>query len=139
MTFTESIKTCLKDKYATFTGRASRSEYWWFYLFMLIIGIIVVWVCGLYDVNRTPSLAVSIPLLILEILLIIPSIAVTVRRLHDAGQSGWLWLISLIPFVGQLILLVLCILPTQKTKNKYGDIPADVHVVNADNQNQIEQ
>ena len=78
MSFTESVKTVLFQKYATFKGRASRSEYWWFALFMFLTGII-----GLLGeiING-----------IISLLIFIPSIAVTVRRLHDTNHSGLLLL-----------------------------------------------
>lgn len=75
MNFTESIKTVLFQKYATFNGRASRSEYWWFYLFTFLIGFI-----GLLN---------EVLNIIIGLLILIPSIAVAVRRLHDTNHSGW--------------------------------------------------
>ena len=91
MNFKNAIKTCLKDKYANFKGRASRSEFWFFYLF-LVIG---------YAISIS-TMFISIKLFIGTILIfflamIIPSIAVTVRRLHDINKSGWFILLPL-PF-----------------------------------------
>ena len=79
MTFPESIKTCF-SKYATFTGRASRSEYWWFYLFILIGSFIPV---------------ISI---IFSLATFVPTIAVTSRRLHDVDRSGW-WQVAPISMI----------------------------------------
>lgn len=73
MTLTDSIQTCF-NKYATFTGRASRSEYWWFMLCILVLSFV-------------PGLDV-----IVGIVTLIPSISVGVRRLHDTNHSGW-WLL----------------------------------------------
>ena len=78
MSFTESVKIVLLQKYATFKGRASRSEYWWFALFMFLLGIVGL-ISEIIDV-------------IISLLILIPSIAVTVRRLHDTNRSGWLLL-----------------------------------------------
>ena len=91
MNFKNAIKTCLKDKYANFKGRASRSEFWFFYLF-LVIG---------YAISIS-TMFISIKLfigtiLIFSLAMIIPSIAVTVRRLHDINKSGWFILLPL-PF-----------------------------------------
>ena len=91
MNFKNTIKTCLKDKYANFKGRASRSEFWFFYLF-LVIG---------YAISIS-TIFISIKLLIgtmsiFVLAMIIPSLAVTVRRLHDINKSGWFILLPL-PF-----------------------------------------
>lgn len=101
MTFGQSIKTCF-SKYVTFSGRASRSEYWWFALFSFIVGFIPV-------VN------------LLGLLLILPGLAVAVRRLHDIGKSGWNFLWVLIPFLGALYLLWLYIQESQPSANKWGE------------------
>ena len=89
MNFTESIKTCLTKKYLSFSGRASRSEFWFFYLFVLI---------G-YIICFTLIIAVSFKLFWLMGLfmlgMVIPAFAVTARRLHDTNKSGWF---QLIPF-----------------------------------------
>lgn len=91
MTFGESIKTCF-SKYATFEGRASRSEFWWFALFTFlasaVLGIVSEPLSGLF------SLAV-----------LLPSLAVGARRLHDINKSGWLLLLWLIPIIGWIILI----------------------------------
>lgn len=92
MTFGESINTCFK-KYATFDGRASRSEYWWFFLFTFLVsmatGIVSETLSGLF------SLAV-----------LLPSLAVGARRLHDTDRSGWFLLLWIIPIVGWIVLLI---------------------------------
>ena len=82
MNFKNTIKTCLKDKYANFSGRASRSEFWFFYLFIIIVYAILflfiivsfkfLWVLGIFVLG-----------------IIIPTLAVTFRRLHDVNKSGW--------------------------------------------------
>jgi uncharacterized membrane protein YhaH (DUF805 family) len=91
MTFFDAIKTCY-SKYADFDGCASRSEYWWYMLFTVLASI------AFSTVNE-----VLYGLFALANLL--PSIAVTARRLHDTDRSGWLQLLVLIPLVGALILL----------------------------------
>ena len=100
MTFGQSIQTCF-NKYVTFSGRATRSEYWWFALLSFIVGFIPV-------VN------------FLSILLILPGLAVAVRRLHDVGKSGWNLLWAIIPVLGALYLLWLYIQESEAGANKWG-------------------
>ena len=106
MNFLESVETCFK-KYVDFNGRASRSEFWWFYLFWIIAYI----VSAMID-----------PILILLVILglLLPYITVTARRLHDINKTGWLQLIVLIPLVGPIIMLVFCVTEGDKKRNKYG-------------------
>jgi uncharacterized membrane protein YhaH (DUF805 family) len=109
------------SKYARFDGRASRGEYWWWTLiiggafFVLSIAASVLGVSSSPDGGRTPGTA-AVPLLIIlgiaGLAVIVPNLALLVRRLHDAGFSGWLALLTLIPSVGGLILLVLAALPS---------------------------
>ena len=106
MTFQESIKTCF-SKYADFNGRAVRSEYWWFALFIVLVsmglGIISEIVSGLF------SLAV-----------LIPSIAAAARRLHDTNRSGWWQLIAFIPFIGWIIIITFLAQEGNSDTNQYG-------------------
>jgi uncharacterized membrane protein YhaH (DUF805 family) len=91
MTFVESISTCF-NKYATFEGRAPRSEYWWFVLFTWLVSLAT----GM--INETLSGLFSLAVLL-------PSLAVGARRLHDIDKSGWFLLLWLIPIIGWLVLL----------------------------------
>ena len=97
MTFTKSIEVCF-NKYATFSGRASRSEFWWFYLFGILGGIIA----GIIDVMIFGySIEVTGPMgWIFTIVLLLPSIAVGARRLHDVGKSGWWQLLYFVLIIG---------------------------------------
>ena len=106
----ESISTCIR-KYIDFSGRAQRSEYWWFLLFRVIVGIAVGW----------------IPLLggIVGLLLLLPSLAVQARRLHDTNRSAW-WLLTLVPPItpiGVIVLLIMSIFPGTIGPNQYGPNP----------------
>lgn len=103
MNFVESIKTCL-GKYVDFSGRASRAEYWWFFLFSFIIGLIPV-------VN------------FLSILLIVPTLSVSWRRMHDIGKGGGWWFINLIPLIGNIWFIVLAATKGEPTANRFGDAP----------------
>jgi uncharacterized membrane protein YhaH (DUF805 family) len=110
MTFGESIGICFK-KYATLDGRASRPEYWWFFLFSLLVQI------GGSIVSDTVA-----GLLCLALLL--PSVAVGARRLHDIGRTAWWLLIGLIPLIGALVLLYWFVQPGAEGANEYGEAPA---------------
>ena len=99
-------------RYADFKGRSRRSEYWWASLSIAIIGAIVGAILG--DLAYIWSLAV-----------LVPSIAIAVRRLHDIGKSGWWYLISLIPLVGAIIMIVWCC--TDSTEdNQWGPNPKNI-------------
>jgi uncharacterized membrane protein YhaH (DUF805 family) len=92
MTFGESIKTCF-SKYADFSGRASRSEYWWFVLFVFLASS----VCSI----------LSQPLAgIFGLATLLPWVAAATRRLHDTGRTGWWQLIALVPIIGFIVLIV---------------------------------
>jgi len=105
MTFGESIRVCI-SKYATFAGRASRSEFWWFMLFLLLAAA----ACGVVSDKLS---------VVFTIATILPAIAVTTRRLHDIDKSGWQQLIGLVPIVGWILVIVwLCQAGTEA--NRFG-------------------
>jgi uncharacterized membrane protein YhaH (DUF805 family) len=110
MTFEQSIRVCL-SKYATFAGRASRSELWWFVLFLVLVSV----VCGIF--SETLSAVFTLATLL-------PAIAVTTRRLHDVDKSGWMQLIGLIPIVGWILVIVWCC-QVGKEPNRFGPAPAN--------------
>lgn len=126
MTFGESINRCLKQKYSDFNGRASRSEYWWFALFQFLIYLVLAFVTGgIVDYATGEINGFGAVVFLLAILaLIVPAIAAAARRLHDTDKSGWWYLISLIPYVGGIILLVLLALPGTEGPNRFGDAPS---------------
>lgn len=109
MTFGESISACLK-KYATFDGRASRPEYWWFFLFSILVQM------GGAMVGQAIAGLLALALLL-------PSLAVGVRRLHDTGRTGWWLLVGLIPLIGGLILLYWFAQRGVEGANEYGEAP----------------
>ena len=104
--------------YANFTGRARRTEYW---MFTLINAIIYIIVGGLGAIMDSTFLIMLYGVYGLAI--IVPSLAVLVRRLHDTGRSGWWFFISFVPFVGAIILLVFTCLDSQMENNEYGSNP----------------
>ena len=116
MDFQTSVKTCFK-KYADFSGRALRSEFWWFVLFSLLGGIVSVIIDVMilgYSIESYGPVNI-----IFSVALILPGIAVTARRLHDINKSGWWQLIEL-TIIGILLILVWNITEGEKKKNIYG-------------------
>ena len=115
MSFIESITVCFK-KYFDFKGRASRSEFWYFYLFVILVNFISIYIA----IQMPFFFAVAI---ISGLILLVPALAVTARRLHDTGRSGWWQLTAYIPYVGfiaSIILIVIWCTEGEKKKNKYG-------------------
>lgn len=112
--------TVLK-RYAVFSGRAQRAEYWMFALFNLIAVIILSIVDGLLSLELAPGMGILYTVYFLAVL--IPSLAVSVRRLHDIDSSGWFFLIILVPLVGAIWLLVLFVREGTAGDNKYGSNP----------------
>ena len=116
MDFQTSIKTCF-NKYVVFSGRASRSEFWWFVLFILIISMIG-WVVDVmifgYPAEVTGPMG-----WIITIATILPSLAVGARRLHDTDKTGW-WQLLWITIVGGILVLIWQATMGEKKKNKYG-------------------
>lgn len=102
-------------KYMVFKGRARRKEYWMFILINVLINIVL----GIID----NSLGTAYLGLIYSLVVLLPGIAVTVRRLHDIDKSGWWILISLIPVLGGIILLYFMILDGKAEDNQYGSSP----------------
>lgn len=108
-------------RYTQFNGRASRSEFWWFQLFIVIVSIplyVLGFIAG-YTGSQTLALASTGLSAVMWLALIVPLIAVTVRRLHDTDRSGWWYLLMLVPFVG-LVVLVFMLLPGTAGDNRFG-------------------
>lgn len=109
-------------KYATFSGRARRKEFWMYSLFNTIFIVLLMIADGLLGfISRSTGLGILSTLYILSTLL--PSIALTVRRLHDIGRSGWWHLIVLVPIVGPIVLIVFSCLDSQAGENQFGPNP----------------
>ena len=111
MNFIESLQTCYK-KFFDFSGRASKSEYWWFQLYNAIIYLLTF----VFEGDLTLLFSILI------IANIIPIWAAAVRRVHDSDKSGWMVLISVIPIIG-LYVIVLLIQDGSKGKNRFGAKP----------------
>ncbi|ALV34321.1 DUF805 domain-containing protein [Streptomyces sp. CdTB01] len=119
--FIEALK-----KYAEFSGRSRRKEYW---MFALFVGIIDVILAIIPIASKTPALFALLGIFYLAIL--VPSLAVGVRRMHDTGRSGWWLLIGAVPFIGGIWLLVLTCLDSQPGPNQYGPNPKEAPVAYA--------
>lgn len=116
MTFTEAVQSCFA-KYVTFTGRALRSEFWYFVLFILLGGVVT----NFIDIAILGTPEGGGPLtLIFSLGTFLPNIAVSVRRLHDIGKSGWFLLLVLIPLVGIILLIVWFARKGDERPNEYG-------------------
>ena len=112
-------------KYAVFNGRARRKEYWYFVLFNIIISIVLT---GIDGVTGSLSAQTGMGLLsgIYSLAILIPSIAVSVRRLHDTDRSGWWLLIVLVPLIGAIVLLVFAVQDSKPGANQFGENPKEV-------------
>lgn len=126
MNFKDAVMTCLKEKYASFEGRARRSEFWYFMLFILITNIGAAIVFAILGALIKGAVGAAVGYVVgaslVSLGLICPLIAVSVRRLHDTGKSGWMYLLNLIPYIGSLILLVFYCFDS-KEDNQYGPNP----------------
>ena len=109
-------------KYADFSGRARRKEYWMFVLWNFIIGVLLGIVVGVID-NAINSQALTVVSYLYSLAVLIPSLAVGIRRLHDTGRSGWWVLIGFIPLIGAIVLFIFTVLDSQPGDNKYGSNP----------------
>ena len=117
-------KSVLTKKYADFTGRARRAEYWWFVLVNIgvLFGISVVSFILASSNDSLAGLGVII-YLVYALGVFVPSLAVAVRRLHDTNKSGWMLLIGLIPLVGSILLLVFYFTDGDPGTNRFGPSP----------------
>jgi uncharacterized membrane protein YhaH (DUF805 family) len=111
-------------KYAEFSGRARRQEYWMFFLVNIIISIIL---AVIDKMTGSFSEAAGMGVLggLFSLAILIPSIAVSMRRLHDTDRSGWWLLIGLIPLIGAIVLIVFLVQDSKPGQNQYGPNPKD--------------
>lgn len=122
----QAIASVLRQ-YATFSGRARRSEYWWW---ALASGAAIT-LAGLMDRALGTTLADSTAgsvgwvAVAVWLVLLVPSLAVLFRRLHDTGRSGWWWLMSLLCLVGAMVVLIFCLLDSEPGSNEYGPSPKE--------------
>jgi len=107
------FKRVVLERYADFSGRARRAEYWWFTLSNAIVAIVLL-------ILAAASKVFLVLLVIYWLALIVPSLAVAFRRLHDTDKSGWFILFGFVPFVGGLILLIFMVLDSTHGTNQWG-------------------
>ncbi len=114
MVLVDYFKLVVFERYAMFEGRAGRAEYWWFFLANLIISVVLQAIAGASNALVILPIAYSLAVLI-------PGLAVAVRRLHDTNKSGWWILISLVPLVGVIVLIVFLATDGDQGANQYGN------------------
>ena len=119
MNFSKAIQTCM-GKYATFTGRGSRSEFWWFYLFT----VLVAWAASIVGAVTGGEQMASVMSLLVNLALMIPGIAASARRLHDTDRSGW-WLLISLTIIGIIVLIVFWAQESQQGTNRFGEQPVE--------------
>lgn len=112
-------------QYADFSGRARRMEYWMFTLFNMIFAIVAMTLDNILGI-AIEGIGYGPLYGLYALAVLIPGLAVTVRRLHDVGKSGWMFLIVLIPLVGAIWLLVLMVTDSQQGTNKWGKNPKEI-------------
>lgn len=115
MTFTEAVKTCLTTKYADFKGRASRSEFWWFFAFYYALVLVLFFGLLIPMASDNASLLSSVwfgIIWVVAMVMMLPILSAMVRRLHDIGKSGWWIFINCIPWIGNIIFFVLLLMPS---------------------------
>jgi len=120
-------------EYGIFRGRARREEYWMFYLFAILIEFAVVIVGAMFDAmfgnfnggDSFPFVMITL-ISIYGLALVIPGLAVMTRRLHDTGRSGWWYFISLVPYIGAIVLFVFLVLDSTPGTNQYGPNPKGI-------------
>ena len=120
MNFADAVKSVLTANYANFSGRAPRSEFWWYVVFAIIASVVL----ALID-NLIFARTIGYPILgtLFSLATIIPGLAVSVRRLHDIDKSGWWILIGLIPLIGAILLIVWYATAGNRSDNQYGPPP----------------
>ena len=126
MDFKKAVRTCLKDKYANFSGRATRSEFWYFILFYYLLCLpfcMLAFLTGLGNSFQLFYLTVGIAIII-GLLIMVPIYAACVRRLHDTGRSGWWIFLYFIPYIGTIALIIILCFKSDED-NKYGLKPQD--------------
>lgn len=126
MNFIEAVQSCFRN-YVGFSGRAARSEYWYWVLFAILVDIAT----NLIDAGIGSTGHFGVVSIIAGLILLLPGIAVSARRLHDRDKSGWFLLLGLIPLVGPIILIVWFCMRGTIGPNRFGPDPLEVNLVGA--------
>jgi len=125
MSFADAVSSVLRQ-YATFGGRARRAEYWWFILFTALVSVVASTIDAVLGTMTQTGLGLIGTVVSLALLL--PSLAVTVRRLHDTDRSGWWVLAFLIPIAGFVLWLVFMLSDSNPQPNRWGPSPKQFSV-----------
>ena len=121
MSFGDAVTNCLSNNYVGFSGRASRSEYWFWVLFTMIVSFVTGIMDGFIFGSEFGTGTISN---IAAVIYFLPGLAVWVRRLHDVGKSGW-WILSSILILPVLLLLYWLIIEGDSNPNEYGEVPTN--------------
>jgi uncharacterized membrane protein YhaH (DUF805 family) len=121
MSFADAVRTCL-TKYAVFDGRARRSEFWWFFLFTTLVSVVTGIIDSVIGTDYGNGVNGGALNTITSLALLLPSIAVGSRRLHDTGRSGWWQLLWFAICIGW-IFLIIWLVQDSRSDNKYGPSP----------------
>ncbi|MFI6782671.1 DUF805 domain-containing protein [Micromonospora sp. NPDC050276] len=124
MSFIAAIKSVF-SQYVGFTGRARRSEYWWFFLFTILVSIVTAALDSALGLNFVDGSSSGLIGTIVSLALLLPGLAVAVRRLHDTDRTGWWLLIALVPIVGAIVLIVFFVQGGTPGPNRFGASPKD--------------
>jgi uncharacterized membrane protein YhaH (DUF805 family) len=130
MDFMTAVKHVLTNNYANFQGRARRSEYWWFTLFSMIVQVVAQILMGAVAATGSGVLSIIVGIVFIVVLLglIVPGIAVAIRRMHDTGRSGWWLLIGFVPVIGFFVILYFFVQRGTVGPNAWGADPYDTTV-----------
>ena len=123
MDFGQAVASGFKN-YASFQGRASRSEYWWWVLFTFIVGFVLGFIRGLAGLTSGVGMGMLGLTLIFQLAILLPSLGLAIRRLHDTGRSGW-WVLIGLTIVGIIPLIIWYCAPGKPGQNKYGRNPLE--------------
>lgn len=118
LTFQQAVQKVLKNNYANFNGRASRAEFWWFILFTFAVGAVCALLYAITDWTFF-SLVGSL----FNLAVIVPTLAVSWRRLHDTGRAGGWWFINFVPVAGAVIFIIWCAQQGESGPNRFGVPP----------------
>lgn len=113
----DAYKRFLKN-YANFSGRSTRGDYWWVVLANFLIGFVIGFICGILGLDTKVATIISA---IYSLAVLVPGIALVVRRLHDINKSGWYYFMGLIPIVGPIIVLIYMLTDSVNENNQYGE------------------
>jgi uncharacterized membrane protein YhaH (DUF805 family) len=126
MSFIEAVQSCFRN-YVGFSGRAARSEYWYWVLFAILVDIAT----NLIDAGIGSTGHFGVVTIIAGLILLLPGIAVSARRLHDRNKSGWFLLLGLIPIVGPIILIIWFCMRGTPGPNRFGPDPLEISLIGA--------